>query len=871
MFAGSVIRRLAVLALLGALLSALAPASATARSHIKHSVARLQLLTPAVHAGETVRLDASSSRVRSGRRLVFARLTFGDRSAARLGGLKSHIAHVYRRPGTYTATLHVRDSGGSTSMVKRTFLVAGKDALVYRKSTRKLPSSSVMSVATIDATHESVALRAGVRLPRPGQTLVIAPGAKVPQGLVAVVQSARPRGDGSSSVVARDGALSDIYKKLNVAATSRIGKSLVVSHIARDGRRALESAAAVPFTCRLEHDNRNPFSVVADLSKTAVSTTIALQAKTFQLDVVSRPVFSMKADFKGSADCSLGNYFALNFPVPSVPGLVITVNPYFTLTAGGAVHADVSWHPSFAMDVLRSPSRNANFLQFNSAADASVSGQASLTLEGGVSLTISVAKAAGLQAQLGPEITASASATDSVRDGKRMCVEVDSAIKASVKLFAHVLFANADVILYKGSYAHSTLFRKCSGAGAGAGAGQTISGSGSGIGTSSNNGGTTLGGTGSTPGGPSSVSVSNNNGQMAVQLSNFPLGTVYYFCHAGSAAEYPTGGAITNRGQFNLATPNQFFTSGLCSGQGNSWIGLQAPDGHDYYSNQTDLETGGTTPGAAVSASNNNGQMAVQLSNFPSGTTYFFCHSGNPSDYPTGGVVTNHGQFDVTSPNQSFASGLCSGRGNAWIGLQATDGHDYYSNQVGLEAPATPGASVSASNNNGQMAVQLTGFPQGTTYFFCHSGNPSDYPTGGVITNHGQFNVTSPNQSFASGLCSGRGNAWIGLQATDGHDYYSNQVDLYAPATPGASISAFGSNGQLSAQVTGFPQGTTYYFCHSGSPSEYPTGGTIIGHAQFNVTSPNQTFGPLCSGSGNVWIGVQATDGHDYYSNQITL
>ncbi len=38
-----------------------------------------------------------------------------------------------------------------------------------------------------------------------------------------------------------------------------------------------------------------------------------------------------------------------------------------------------------------------------------------------------------------------------------------------------------------------------------------------------------------------------------------------------------------------------------------------------------------------------------------------------------------------------------------------------------------------------------------------------------------------------------------------------------------------------------------------------------------DVTSPDEDLGALCSGSGNFWIGFQGTDGHDYYSNQVTL
>jgi hypothetical protein len=363
------------------------------------------------------------------------------------------------------------------------------------------------------------------------------------------------------------------------------------------------------------------------------------------------------------------------------------------------------------------------------------------------------------------------------------------------------------------------------------------------------------------------ATASNNNGQMALALQDFPLGATYYFCHTGSPSGFPTGGTVTKQGQFTVTASVSSFASGICSGSGNSWVGLQAADGRDYYSNQVVLQY---TPPTAT-ASNNNGQMAVQLGSFPQGTAYYFCHSGTPAQYPSGGVITKHGQVNVTSPGQAWNSGLCSGRGNAWIGLQAADGHDYFSNQVDLVAAQTPGAGVTVANNNGQMAVQLSGFPLGTTYYFCHSGTPSDYPTGGVVTGHGQLNVTSPSQSWASGLCSGRGNAWIGLQATDGADYYSNQIDLYAPPTAGADVHATASGGNLYVQFSQFPMGVTFFFCHSGDPSGYPTGGAVPTRGQITISSPNQSFGPLCSGSGNFWVGFQATDGHDYYTNQVTL
>jgi hypothetical protein len=88
-----------------------------------------------------------------------------------------------------------------------------------------------------------------------------------------------------------------------------------------------------------------------------------------------------------------------------------------------------------------------------------------------------------------------ASIENSTSAAPSACVTVDSAIDASVKLFAHVLFVKADVTLYTGEFFHRTLLHKCS-------AGGTVpSGSGSGSGATTGGGGTAIGGGGGAGGG----------------------------------------------------------------------------------------------------------------------------------------------------------------------------------------------------------------------------------------------------------------------------------------------------------------------------------------------------------------------------------
>jgi hypothetical protein len=180
----------------------------------------------------------------------------------------------------------------------------------------------------------------------------------------------------------------------------------------------------------------------------------------------------------------------------------------------------------------------------------------------------------------------------------------------------------------------------------------------------------------------------------------------------------------------------------------------------------------------SVSASSNGSELAVQLSNFPLGTTYFFCHTGDGSGYPTGGSISNHGQFNVTSPNQGFSSGLCSGSGNFWIGLQATDGHDYYSNQVALQAPSPPPLPSTWGETTGGVTHTWTNWT---------NAGGTEGPTIGS-------NVTVQIACRLTGWTAPNGNNWWYriAQAPWSGTYY-------------ASADAFYNNGATSGSLSGTP------------------------------------------------------------------
>jgi len=266
--------------------------------------ASLQVLTTAVHAGQPVTFALQTSSIRRGRHLKQAVVIFGDGKAQTLRSLKGIARHAYARPGAYTATLRITDSGGATSTALRTVVIARKDKVVFKRTTVRLSPADLITLTPMSASSELVRLRAGLATPRARQTLLVPPGPLAPRGLVAVVDTASRGADGTTTVSAHDGGLSDAYQNLDAARSSPVGGALLLSRATADGRRRFlgpHADKAVPFSCH-KPAGSDSLSVTADLSKTQISSVISLSARTFQLVVISKPVFSLGASFSGTAE-----------------------------------------------------------------------------------------------------------------------------------------------------------------------------------------------------------------------------------------------------------------------------------------------------------------------------------------------------------------------------------------------------------------------------------------------------------------------------------------------------------------------------------------------------------------------------------------
>ena len=768
----------AVLALYcSAALAANTPVAVVPRAQALRTAAYIGLLTPAPTVGVPVRFSLYGSAVKSGSRLRSAQISFGDGIVSRARSLSSSPAHVYRRAGGYTVVLQIIDSRGHRATARRTFVISGRNRVVIRRGTPVIPAADLRALIPTSLTGQTLTLSPGAPVPAVGHAFIVRPGPLDPNGLVAIAVTVTHNPNGTTNIESKDGSLSSAYSSVSLAATSSIGAhTLAITRLTTNGTRVVLSANAahaVPFTCTTSAGQS--ISVTADLSKTYLGVVVNLSAKTFQFDLISRPVFTLGVTFTGSASCSLAGGFGLNFPVPAVPGLVISAAPYFDLNATGTIEADVTWHPAVALDVLRSPWRNTSYVDFSSSVGASASGNASVKLDGGLTVGVSVGRAVGIEASSGPSVTASASLTTA-----QSCVDVSSEIDLAVKLYAGVFFVSKDWTLYHGVYDWTPLFHRCVAGGSGAGGQGGVApttpiphpvGGGSGGGSSG--------------GGASYV------GPSVAETSGGVSRTWTDYVHAGG-----TEGPSIAAGQ----------TVGIVC----KLIGFQVADGNTWW---YQIASSPWNAGFYVSADAfyNNGQISGSLHGTP------FVDPSVPTCASSAGAPPT-ATTPPTTPSTPTSGGTYA---------ETTGGVTHTWTNY-LNAGGTQGASIS-SNTTVQITCKLTGFAvaDGNTWWYQIASSPwsnAYYASADAFYNNGQTSGSLNGTPFVDPSVPTCGSSsppppaptWSETAGGVAHTWTNY---LNAGGTQGPSI-ASNQTVQIACKITGFrvADGNTWWYRIASSP-----------------------------------------------------
>jgi PKD domain len=755
-------------------------------------LAQLLVATLGVRAGQVVTFDLTGSKIAAHRTLHSVVLAFGDGSDLRLTRISGTAHHTYRKVGVYPATLTIVDSAGQKSSARRVVVVGGTaNQLQLKSTTVRLGASAIASIVPLGPTSESFTLAHGVAKPKVGQVLLVGRGKLVPDGLIAVVRTVTASSSKVITVTATDGTLNDAYAKLAAVAIGTVGATVQI--VGQSARSAPSTslgttvpASAVPFTCSLAPDR--PIQLTADFSNTHISADIDLSARLFAFDALVKPVFSVGVQFSGTAKCELSDGFGLNIPVPAIPGLVVTVAPLFTLSANGEIDLTATWDPTFFFGVVRSPiaADNTKDLVYKSSASAGASGSATLSIEGGLSVIVSAGKAAGLELDAGPELTAKLSAGSG-----QTCLDVSSDVAVQVQLFAHILtFIDATATLYDGHFDNSSLFSKCTSGSAGSsGSGSAAPPqSGGSSGGSSGSGQPYLGPTvtettGSTArtwtdyvhagGTPGPTLAANQSVGIACRTVGFKVadGNTWWYLVGSSpwnAAYYVSADAFYNNGAtsgtlrgtpfVDASVPECTNMAGASptpvtppasppSGSGKTYAETVGGVTHTW----TNYSNAGGTQGPSI-ASNATVQVACKVAGFKvaDGNTWWYQIASGPWNdayYASADAFYNNGQTSGSLNGTPFVDGNvpdCAGPPSppptattvAETTGSVTHTWTNYTNAGGSEGPSI------ASSTTVQIACRLTGFTvaDGNTWWYRIASSPwsnSYYASADAFYNNG--------------------------------------------------------------------------------------------------------------------------------------
>ena len=766
-------------------------------------LAQLLVATLGIRARQVVTFDLTGSKIATSRRLHSVVLSFGDGSEVRLTRIRGTAQHRYGKAGVYSATLTIVDSAGQKSSARRVVVVGGTaNQLQLKSTTVRLGASAVASIVPLGSQSESFTLARGVAKPKVGQVLLVGRGKLVPDGLIAVVRTVTSSSAGAITVTATDGTLSEVYAKLAAVATGTVGATVrVVGSAARSAPSSefgtTVPASAVPFTC--SRSLGRPVQVSADFSNTHIGAYIDLARGFFEFDALVKPVFSVGVQFSGTATCELKDGFGLNVPVPAIPGLVVTVAPLFTLSASGEIDLTATWDPTFYFGVVRSPNAadNTKDLVYRSSAAASAGGSATVSIEGGLSVIVSAGKAAGLELDAGPELTA----TRSVGSGES-CLDLSSDVAVQVELSAHFLrFINVSLTLYDGHFDNSSLYSKCTSG--------TAASSGGGSAAPPQSGGSSSGGS---PG-----SGQPYLGPTVTETTGSTARTWTDYVHAGGT-QGPTLAA-------NRSVGIACRTVGFKVADGNTWWYLvgSSPWNAGYYVSSDAFYNDGATSGplrgtpftdaSVPECTNMAGATPTPVTpptSPPSG-------SGKTYAETTGGVT--HTWTDYSSAGGSQGPSIAS---NATVqvackvtGFKVADGNTWWYQIASGPWNDAYYASSDAFYNNGQTSGSLNGTPfvDGNVPD-CAGPTPPPPPPGTVAETTGSVTHTWTNYANAGGTegPSVASNTTVqiacrltGFKVADGNTWWYRIASSPWSSSYYASADAFYNNGATSGSLHGTP------------------------------------------------------------------
>jgi hypothetical protein len=336
-----------------------------------------------------------------------------------------------------------------------------------RNSTVLPSSSQIVSASGSPNGTMVVILAKNARVPSIGAALVIDPSAKLPSGLLGVVTAVSQSADGTS-VTTKPGTLEDAYSAFSAHIDGKLGELAEGSATAARtaSRRARAAINLGIFDTSFGCDDPSAQKSIThdiDLSELEVHAEVDIPSPSdgfygpyILFTIGGQPKFSLGVKFTGQATCHASA--TANIPIPDTP-LLVEIGPDFTLTASGAIGAELEWTPRFFYGFSRGRGAPSNdWKSFHSGGHTNFTGDASLTLSLALETGLSLDGHFGLRGSLGPEITGSVTAQSSP---PQACLSVNADFAASLTAFANTFFKDYTFTIGSAKFGNVQLYHQC--------------------------------------------------------------------------------------------------------------------------------------------------------------------------------------------------------------------------------------------------------------------------------------------------------------------------------------------------------------------------------------------------------------------------
>ena len=330
----------------------------------------------------------------------------------------------------------IRRSGFPAVLCLFLLALLGASSAALGREREALPSTDVVPPRQVEdiggnpGRSAITILRSGTDRPVVGDPFVVPASKHNPESVLGIVAAVETLDGGRLAVYSKpttlDRAYSDFVIHLGGKTLGQLDSNPLAS----------SSSLLSQFKCDKPGD-AGKIKARVDFSQLKPTVYLNLRRREFYFVLAGEPRLELKLSKSGKLACTYAGHLEFAVPIAGSP-FVLAVKPAVTADVSGTVVGSISWHPSLALGVSKSPRGVTAIHTLKNhppTFDAHGTGQAKLFL--GANIGLSLAGRAGVEGEVGPEVNGSVRS-----QGLESCASASAALRTRLSAFADAIITS---------------------------------------------------------------------------------------------------------------------------------------------------------------------------------------------------------------------------------------------------------------------------------------------------------------------------------------------------------------------------------------------------------------------------------------------